>query len=41
VAENLLNQQFEVTRPNDVWVSDITYIPTEEGWLYLLTLAHT
>jgi len=35
VAENLLNQQFEVTRPNDVWVSDITYIPTEEGWLYL------
>jgi len=35
VAENLLNQQFEVTRPNEVWVSDITYIPTEEGWLYL------
>ena len=35
VAENLLNQQFEVTRPNEVWLSDITYIPTEEGWLYL------
>jgi len=35
VAENLLNQQFEVTKPNEVWVSDITYIPTEEGWLYL------
>lgn len=35
VAENLLNQRFEVTRPNEVWVSDITYIPTEEGWLYL------
>jgi transposase InsO family protein len=35
VAENLLNQQFEATRPNEVWVSDITYIPTEEGWLYL------
>src|SRR4030067_3781456 len=35
VAENLLNQQFEVTRPNEVWVSDITYITTEEGWLYL------
>ena len=31
VAENLLNQQFEVTRPNEVWLSDITYIPTEEG----------
>jgi putative transposase len=35
VAENLLNQQFETTAPNRVWVSDITYIPTEEGWLYL------
>jgi transposase InsO family protein len=35
VAENLLNQQFEATGPNKVWVSDITYIPTEEGWLYL------
>ena len=35
VAENLLNQQFEVTMPNEVWLSDITYIPTEEGWLYL------
>ena len=34
-AENLLNQQFEATRPNEVWLSDITYIPTEEGWLYL------
>jgi putative transposase len=35
VAENLLKQQFETTEPNKVWVSDITYIPTEEGWLYL------
>ncbi len=35
VAENLLNQQFEAARPNEAWVSDITYIPTEEGWLYL------
>jgi putative transposase len=35
VAENLLNQQFEATRPNEVWLSEITYIPTEEGWLYL------
>jgi len=35
VAENLLNQRFEATMPNQVWVSDITYIPTEEGWLYL------
>jgi transposase InsO family protein len=35
VAENLLNQQFETRAPNEGWVSDITYIPTEEGWLYL------
>jgi putative transposase len=35
VAENLLHQQFKTTGPNEVWVSDITYIPTEEGWLYL------
>ncbi len=34
VAENLLNQQFEATAPNHIWVTDITYIPTEEGWLY-------
>ena len=35
VAENLVNQQFEATAPNRIWVTDITYIPTEEGWLYL------
>jgi putative transposase len=35
VAENLLNQQFKVSEPNKVWTSDITYIPTDEGWLYL------
>jgi putative transposase len=35
VVENLLNQQFEATGPNEVWMSDITYICTEEGWLYL------
>lgn len=35
VAENLLDQQFESATPNSVWVSDITYIPTDEGWLYL------
>ncbi len=34
VAANLLEQQFETTAPNRVWVSDITYIPTDEGWLY-------
>jgi transposase InsO family protein len=35
VAENLLNQEFTATAPNQVWVSDLTYIATEEGWLYL------
>jgi putative transposase len=35
VAENLLDQQFQVYQPNQVWVSDITYVPTDEGWLYL------
>jgi putative transposase len=34
VAANLLDQKFEVHAPNQVWVSDITYIPTNEGWLY-------
>jgi putative transposase len=35
VAENLLNQNFATTRPSQVWVTDITYIATQEGWLYL------
>jgi putative transposase len=38
VAENILNQQFQVTTPNKVWLSDITYVPTDEGWLYLTGL---
>lgn len=35
VAPNLLQQNFEANKPNEKWVSDITYIWTEEGWLYL------
>ena len=35
VAENHLNQDFDVHQPNQVWVTDITYIRTYEGWLYL------
>jgi putative transposase len=32
---NLLQRQFKVTRPNHAWVTDITYIRTWQGWLYL------
>lgn len=35
VAENVLNQQFMADAPNQKWLADITYLPTEEGWLYL------
>jgi transposase InsO family protein len=35
VARNLLAQQFQVAKKNQVWCSDITYIPTAGGWLYL------
>jgi transposase InsO family protein len=35
VAPNLLQQNFSASRPNEKWVSDITYVWTEEGWLYL------
>ena len=35
VAKNLLSQRFKASRPNTVWLSDITYVPTDEGWLYL------
>lgn len=38
VAPNRLNRQFAVTAPDQVWVSDITYISTWEGWLYLATV---
>jgi putative transposase len=38
VQENVLDQSFVATKPNEKWVADITYIPTDEGWLYLATL---
>ncbi len=38
VAPNLLNRAFDVATPNTHWVTDITYIRTHEGWLYLATV---
>ena len=38
VAPNLLEQDFTATVPDQRWVNDITYIPTEEGWLFLAAI---
>lgn len=38
ISPNLLKRQFHVTAPNHVWAGDITYIPTQNGWLYLATV---
>jgi putative transposase len=38
VAPNVLDRAFEQTGANQAWVSDITYIPTREGWLYLAAI---
>ena len=35
IAPNLLNQHFKADRPNALWTADITYIWTQQGWLYL------
>ena len=35
VAENLLDREFTPAAPDRVWTSDITYVATDEGWLYL------
>ena len=37
-APNLLHQDFKATRKNEKWVTDTTYIPTREGWLYLVSV---
>ena len=38
VQENVLNQTFVAERPNQVYMSDITYMPTDDGWVYLASL---
>ncbi len=35
IAPNHLQHQFKVAQPNQAWVTDLTYIRTHEGWLYL------
>ncbi|GAB6849572.1 hypothetical protein JCM10599A_33760 [Paraburkholderia kururiensis] len=39
VAPNLLQQDFDVSAPDQAWCGDLTYIATDEGWLYLGTAA--
>ncbi|WP_180235198.1 DDE-type integrase/transposase/recombinase [Bacillus cereus] len=38
VHDNVLEHQFKVEKPNQVWVADITYISIKEGWLYVASL---
>jgi transposase InsO family protein len=38
VAPNVLNRAFTASAPNKRWVTDITYIPTQQGWLYLAVI---
>lgn len=41
VAPNLLGRRFTAPTPNRIWLADITYIPTGEGWLYLAVVLDT
>ena len=38
VADNVLNRKFAAERPHQVWMTDITYVWTDEGWLYLASV---
>ena len=38
VADNVVRRQFHASAPNQVWVTDITYVWTREGWLYLAAI---
>ena len=38
IAENLLARNFTADEPNQKWATDITYLPTREGWLYLAVI---
>jgi putative transposase len=41
IASNILNREFNVKAPNKVWLADITYLRTQEGWLYLAAVLDT
>ena len=38
IAPNLLDRKFTAAAPNQVWLADLTYIATEEGWLYMAAI---
>ena len=38
IAANLLERNFTAAAPNRIWLADITYIETDQGWLYLATV---
>ncbi len=38
IAPNVLERDFTATAPNQAWVTDITFVPTQEGWLYLAAI---
>jgi len=38
IAPNRLARNFQAARPNQIWLADLTYIPTAEGWLYLAAI---
>lgn len=38
IAPNVLNREFDVVLPNTAWVTDVTYVPTQQGWLYLAAI---
>lgn len=38
VVENKFNRKFNVSRENQAWVSDITYVRTSQGWLYITSV---
>ncbi|TDP61550.1 transposase InsO family protein [Bradymonas sediminis] len=38
LADNLLAREFSTTQPNQVWLADITYVDTQQGWLYLAAI---